>query len=220
MAKKVGLVLSGCGVFDGSEIHEAVLSLLALKRKGFDVQCLAPDIPQLHVYDHRRGKIAEGESRNVLTEAARIARGKIKNLADVSAADFDALFFPGGYGAAKNLCTFAVDGPAAKVNADVARLVRDCHEARKPMGFVCIAPAIAALLFGGSSVEVTIGNDKDTAAAIGKTGARHVDLPVQKAHVDRTHRIVTSPAYMYDATILEVEASINAAVDELAKMMS
>lgn len=219
MTKKIGLVLSGCGVFDGSEIHEAVLSLLSLTRRGFAVQCLAPDVAQMHVYNHLRGAVSEGEKRNVLVEAARIARGKIRNVADAKAADFDGLFFPGGFGAAKNLCTFAVDGANARVQGDVARLVRECHEARKPMAFICIAPAIAAKILGEKHVELTIGNDKGTAQALESMGARHVNKPVREAHVDKVNLVVTAPAYMYDATILEVEASINAAVEELAKLI-
>lgn len=218
MAKRIGVVLSGCGVFDGSEIHEAVLSLLALARRGYEVVCLAPNIPQAHVFNHGKGAEAEGETRNVLDEAARIARGKITNIATVSAADFDALFFPGGFGAAKNLSSFAFDGPGMKVHSAVETLIRAMHAAGKPMGFVCIAPAIAAKVLS-SGVELTIGNDTATGQALEAMGATHVQKPVSEAHIDPTHKVVSAPAYMYDATILEVEASINAAVAGLAELL-
>ncbi|HSH09810.1 MAG TPA: isoprenoid biosynthesis glyoxalase ElbB, partial [Oceanipulchritudo sp.] len=168
--KKVGVLLSGCGVFDGSEIHEAVLTLLALERAGVQAVCMAPDKEQLHVINHLTGK-ETGESRNVLVESARIARGNIENLAAVSAADLDALVLPGGFGAAKNLSRFAVDGPAGEVDPEVRRLVEEMNAARKPIGLICISPAIGAQILGRNGVEVTIGNDSKTAAAIESCGA-------------------------------------------------
>jgi enhancing lycopene biosynthesis protein 2 len=129
---KVGVVLSGCGVYDGAEIHESVITLLALDRAGAEVVCMAPDVPQMHVVDHRTGEVAEGETRNVLTESARIARGEIRDVKDVSADELDALIIPGGFGAAKNLCSFAVDGPECTIQEDVAKLVRDVVAKGKP----------------------------------------------------------------------------------------
>ncbi len=134
MAKKIGVVLSGCGVYDGSEIHEAVITLLAIDRAGAEAVCMAPDIAQMHVVNHLTGEAAAGEKRNVLVESARIARGKIRDIKEVKAADFDALIFPGGFGAAKNLCDFAVKGAACDVNPEVARLVRETLEGKKPLG--------------------------------------------------------------------------------------
>src|SRR5690606_19890107 len=129
----VGLILSGCGVVAGSEIHEAVLSLLYLKKKGYDVVCMAPDISQAHVFDHQSGNDAAGEKRNVMTESARIARGAAEDVGTVNVSEFDGFFFPGGFGAAKNLCTYAFDQADAKVNEDVAKLIRDAHGAKKPL---------------------------------------------------------------------------------------
>ena len=144
MAKKVGVILSGCGVYDGSEIYESTITLLAIDRAGAEAVCMAPDVEQMHVINHLTGEPAEGETRNVLVEAARVARGNIKDIAEVSVNDFDALIIPGGFGAAKNLCNFAVKGPDCDVNSEVARLVKDTVAARKPLAAVCIAPALLA----------------------------------------------------------------------------
>ena len=158
---KVGVVLSGCGVFDGSEIHEAVLTLLALDRRGAEVVCMAPASDQTHVVDHVRGDVSAGERRNVLVESARIARGAILDISGVRAADLDALVLPGGYGAAKNLSSYAFDGPKCKVHPDVAKAIKDMHACGKPIGALCIAPVLVAKVLG--KVSLTIGDDQATA---------------------------------------------------------
>ncbi len=206
--KRVGVLLSGCGVFDGSEIHEAVLTLLALERHGAEAVCMAPDKEQHHVVNHLTGK-PTGERRNVLVESARIARGRIENLAGVTAADIDALILPGGYGAAKNLSTFAMDGASASVDPEVARIVRELFAARKPLGLICIAPAVGALVLGETGVEVTIGTDPGTAGAIEATGARHFACGVGDVHADPARRVVSTPAYMLGRNIAEVAAGID-----------
>ncbi len=150
---KVGVVLSGCGVYDGAEIHEAVITLLALDRAGAEAICMAPDTEQMHVVNHLTGDVAEGQSRNVLVESARIARGNIKNIKDVKAADIDALMFPGGFGAAKNLCDFAVKGADCSVNPEVTRLVKEVMSAKKPLAAVCIAPALISKVKGARQRE-------------------------------------------------------------------
>lgn len=218
--KKVGVVLSGCGVYDGSEIHETVLTLLALDRKGFEIVCMAPDAPQADVVDHRSGTAAP-ESRNILTEAARLARGKIRDLAGVRPDELDALVFPGGFGAAKNLCTFAAHGPDCSVNPDVERLVLGMHAAGKPLCALCIAPALLARVLGKAGIgpTVTIGSDAATAAAIRKAGAVHQDCPVDQCVVDEKNRIVTTPAYMLAERVSEVDSGIGAAVEALARML-
>src|SRR5439155_12062853 len=157
MAKKIGVVLSGCGVMDGSEIHESVLTLLSIDHAGGEAVCMAPNIKQQHVINHLTGEESTGEARNVLTESARIARGKVRDVAGVKAGEVDALIFPGGYGAAKNLCDYAFSGPDCSIHTDVARLAQDIHEARKPIGVICIAPVVAAKLFGAKHPEITIG---------------------------------------------------------------
>lgn len=213
--KQIGLILAGCGVYDGSEIHEAVLTLLALDRAGAAARCFAPDIGQHHVVNHRTGEIMAGESRNVLTESARIARGTVSDLRDIDMSALDGLIIPGGFGAAKNLCDYAFNGTLCEVQPDVARVVRAFHESGKPVGFLCIAPVIAARLFGPEGVEVTIGNDGNTASHIAAMGARHVAAAVDEIHVDRAKKIVTTPAYMLGPSIAAVEKGIVKLVDEV-----
>lgn len=206
--KKVGVVLSGCGVYDGAEIHESVLTLLALDKAGAQIVCMAPNIPQHHVVDHIVGQEVASESRNVLTEAARIARGDIKDMKDVSAADLDALVFPGGYGAAKNLCDFAIKGKDCAVNTDVERLIKEMHAAKKPIGFICIAPVIAAKVLGEYHPTLTIGSDEATAEAIEAMGGKHVIHKVDEIEVDETNRIVSTPAYMLGPNVSNVAGGI------------
>lgn len=214
MATKVGVVLSGCGVFDGSEITEAVSVLIALDQLGCETICMAPHVDQMHTFDHLHGRPMV-DKRNVLTESARIARGKIKDMASVHASDIDALIFPGGFGAAKNLSDFAVKGAECHVNVQVTRLCKEMHDAKKPIGFACIAPVIAARLFHAS---VTIGNDASTAAAIGKMGGTHVDKGETDIHIDEANRIVTTPCYMYDSTPARVFEGARKMVEAVVKM--
>lgn len=218
MGKRIGVVLSGCGVYDGSEIHEAVATLLALDRRGAEAVCCAPDVPQMHVVDHLTGQVAPGESRNVLVESARIARGKVVDVARVRSSELDGLVLPGGFGAAKNLCDFAVKGKDCTVHPEVARLVREVHAAGKPVAAVCIAPALLARVLGAEKPELTIGNDAGTAAALEAMGARHVACPVRATVVDRERRLVTTPAYMLAGRISEAADGIDAAVGALLEM--
>lgn len=210
--KKVGVLLSGCGVFDGAEIQESVLTLLALDKAGVHAVCMAPDKDQHHVINHLTGQEEAGERRNVLVEAARIARGNIENLASVRAADIDALILPGGFGAAKNLSTFALKGAAGEVDPEVRRLVTEVHEARKPIGLICIAPAVGAQILGPVGVEVTIGTDAGTAREIEACGARHFSCEVTEIHVDAARKVVSTPAYMLGQTISDVSKGIDALV--------
>jgi len=217
MAKKVGVVLAGCGVFDGSEIHEAVLTLLYLDQAGAQALCMAPDIDQLHVIDHTNQTEVAGP-RNVLVESARIARGNIVDMATVTADQLDALIIPGGFGAAKNLSDFAIKGPDAQVNNQVQRLLDEMIAARKPIGALCIAPATVARALGVHKPEVTIGNDVGTAAAIEQTGAKHVNCSVADIHVDQTNKIVTTPAYMLGPGIKDVAAGIEKLVKKVVEL--
>ena len=219
---KVGVVLSGCGVFDGAEIHEAVLTMLALDERDAQIVCMAPSGPQMHVINHITGDVT-GETRDVLVESARIARGEITDIADVSAADVDALVFPGGFGAAKNLCDFATKGPNCTVHPEVSRLVREMHSAGKPLGFACISPTMAAKIFQEAGVEVslTVGGDQDDAAhAIRAMGAVHVGCAVTDANMDEANRVSTTPAYMTAQRITEVRAGINEMVGQVMGMLS
>jgi len=215
---RVGVILSGCGFRDGAEIHESVLTLLALDRAGVETVCFAPDVPQAQVVDHLTGDAVD-ESRNVLQESARIARGEITDVKQADAASLDALILPGGFGAALNLCDFAVKGPEASVNEDVAALVRAVHAAGKPIGAICIAPALIAKVLGeDGSPTLTIGTDEGTAAAIEACGAAHESCPVEAFVVDTDARIVTTPAYMLGPTIKHVAEGIEQCVTEVLKL--
>ncbi len=216
---KVGVCLSGCGFLDGSEIQEAVFTLLALDQAGATAICCAPEMPQAQVVNHAT-QDRVGEQRDVLVEAARIARGNIIPLARMDARSIDAIIFPGGYGAAQNLCTFAVDGPECAVNYEVETLVSDMLEMKKPIGAICIAPAMLARLVGKRNIEakLTIGNDAGTAEAITKMGATHTECPVTEMVVDEENKIVSTPAYMYEASPAEVYQGIKKCVDEVLRL--
>jgi len=214
--EKVAVILSGAGVFDGSEIYEAVITLLRLDQQGADVQCFAPDIPQMHVINHLTGEEMD-ESRNVLTEAARICRGEVKNLQQANVADFDALIIPGGFGAAKNLSDFAVKGSSACVQKDVLSFCHGMFNARKPVGLVCIAPAMAPLIFG-DKVHYTIGNDVDTAKTIEAIGGHHDDCSVGDIIIDEDYKLVTTPAYMLASSISDAAKGINKLVDKVLEL--
>ena len=210
---KVAVVLSGCGVFDGAEIHESVFTLLALDRHGARYQCFAPDVEQAHVIDHLKGEVTEGETRNVLVESARIARGAILPLSGYDPDDFDALAFPGGFGAAKNLSTFAFDGADCQVNADVAKAVQGTVAADKPIAALCIAPAFMAKLLDGA--DVTIGQDEGTASAIEAMGAHHSATGHVGVVVDPKYKLVSAPCYMLDSTISQIADGADAAIEAL-----
>ncbi len=218
---RVGVVLSGCGVYDGSEIHEAVLSLLAIGKAGAEALCMAPDIDQMHAMNHFSGQPDEADRRSVLVEAARIARGKVLDMATVRADEIDALVFPGGYGAAKNLCDFAVKGADCTVNEQVKRLVKEMLAAGKPLAGICIAPVILARIIGPQQppVRLTIGGDVDTAAALQAMGAEHVNCPVDQVVVDGHYKIVTTPAYMLADNIVQVGTGIEKAIEQLLALI-
>jgi len=216
---KAAIVLSGCGVKDGTEIHEAVLTMLHLDRIGAEIVCAAPD-ENAQVVNHISGQECGAERRNMLCESARIARGDIISLDQLKTSDIDALIFPGGFGTAKNLCTFAGDGQQCSVRSDVEQLVLAMLQAEKPMGALCIAPVLLARILGSRDmpVELTIGNDQSVAAAIAAMGARHVDCPVDRAVTDKQYRVVTSPAYMLAKGIHDVYKSTGALVDAVRKL--
>jgi enhancing lycopene biosynthesis protein 2 len=216
MSKKIAVILSGCGVYDGAEIHESVITLLRLDQRGAQVQCFAPDIAQLHVINHLTGEEMP-ESRNVLVESARIARGEVKDIAEANAEDFDALIVPGGFGAAKNLSNFAIEGAACSINPQVLALAEAFVEAGKPLGLICISPALAAKIYG-PGVTCTIGNDTDTAAALDKMGAHHQECTVEDIVEDTVRKLVSTPAYMLGKNISEVASGINKLVDRVLEL--
>ncbi|MCP5161815.1 MAG: isoprenoid biosynthesis glyoxalase ElbB [Hahellaceae bacterium] len=215
--KRVAVVLSGCGFLDGSEIHEAVITLLALDSHDVSYQCFAPDIEQMHVINHLHGTISKDESRNVLVEAARICRGQIKDIKEASAAEFDALILPGGFGAAKNLSNFATSGAAMQVNPDVEILAKAFAAAGKPAGFICIAPALIATIYG-RGVSCTIGQDTETANVLEKMGCSHVAAKVDEVVIDQKHKVVTTPAYMLATRISEAAAGIEKLVSTVLSL--
>jgi enhancing lycopene biosynthesis protein 2 len=213
---KVAVILSGCGYLDGTEIHEAVFTLLYLDKSGAEFQCFAPNKNQQHVVDHLTGR-PTNETRNVLTESARIARGQVRDIREARMADFDALVMPGGYGAAKNLSTFATDGANAGLDPDVARLIAEAFAAKKPILAICISPAVlaAGLKRVGAHAEMTIGNDQGTAQAIESLGSKHQVCPVDDFVVDEEARIITTPAYMLGPGPKDVAAGIEKSVSAL-----
>jgi enhancing lycopene biosynthesis protein 2 len=217
MAKKIGVLLSGCGVFDGAEIHEAVLTLLFLDRAGAEIICMAPDTDQYHVINHLTQEETD-ENRNVLVESARIARGDIRDLQTVNAEELDALIIPGGFGAAKNLSDFAFKGPGATVNPEVQRILDEMTAAGKPVGALCIAPATLARALADKKPEVTIGNDAGTAAAIETMGGVHAACTVNMIHMDEKNNVVTTPAYMLGPGIKDVAAGIEKLVEKVVSL--
>jgi enhancing lycopene biosynthesis protein 2 len=210
--KKIAIVLSGCGVFDGAEIHEATLTMLAVKRKGAEYTMFAPDMEQFHVINHLTGE-EMNEKRNVLIESARIARGEIKNLKEYNPKDFDAIIFPGGFGAAKNLCTFGVDGPDCKVNSETEKAIKDSVEAGIPIGALCISPALITKVLG--DVQVTIGQDEGTAQGIETLGGNHIKTTHAEVVVDEKYKVVTTPCYMLDATIDQIDDGAKNVVEKV-----
>jgi|TARA_Y100000590_G_scaffold349214_1_gene400652 enhancing lycopene biosynthesis protein 2 len=214
---KVGLVLSGCGVNDGSEIHEAVITMLELDKAGAEMVLMAPNIDQLHVINHATGEEMD-DSRNVLIESARISRGNIEDIAGVTSDNLDALIFPGGFGVSKNLSDYAMSGMECSVNPDVLRLSREVHNDQKPIGVICIAPAIMAKILAGDT-ELTIGFDEQTAADIDAMGAKHVLCPVDEIVIDKEKKVVSTPAYMEAKSIKEAASGIEKLVAEILSMI-
>lgn len=214
--KKIAVVLAGNGVFDGAEIHEATLTLFAIAKNGGTYEIFAPNIDQHHVINHITGEPMP-EKRNVMVEAARIARGKIKDLASFDASDFDALIFPGGFGVAKNLCTFAFDGTNCKVNKDTEKAIKDMYNSKKPIGALCISPVLLAKVLG--NIELTIGQDKGTADAVIKMGATHKNTNHGEIVIDKKNKIVTTPCYMLNANIAQIGDGANSLVKAIFEMI-
>lgn len=214
--KKFAVVLSGCGVFDGAEIHEATLTMLAIMKQGATYEVFAPDIAQHHVINHITGEEMP-ENRNVLIESARIARGQIKDLKDYDPNNYDGLVFPGGFGAAKNLCDFAFTGANCKVNPDVEKAILKTASKNKPIGALCISPVILAKVFG--DVEITIGQDKGTAEAIVNMGATHLDTSHGEVIVDEKNNLFTTPCYMLDANILDIDRGASNIIKAMLEKM-
>ena len=219
---KVGVILSGCGVQDGSEIYEAVLTILALEKAGARVLALAPDVEQAEVINHYTGAETRMQARDVLAESARIVRGKIQALAEINAPDVDALILVGGYGATKNLCTFANDGVRGKVNDELNRLIIEMHDLGKPIGSMCIASVVVAMALRGqkeaSQPVLTIGSDDRIAASLEEMGVKHQNTKVDQICIDASNRLVSTPAFMLGESVAGVETGINKLVDHVVGM--
>ena len=212
---KVGVLLAGCGVQDGSEIYESVLTLLALEKAGAAWLAMAPDAEQAHVVNHYTGEEDRRSTRRTLTEAARLVRGKISSINEISAHDIDALIIPGGYGVVKNLCTFAVDGADARVNPHAERLIQELHGLGKPIGAICVAPVLVALALPNQNLQLTVGDDAATSLALTRIGAQHRITTVDEIWVDEANNIVSTPAFMLANSVGEAETGINKLVAQV-----
>ncbi len=215
--KKIAVVLSGCGVFDGSEIHEATLALLYISRGGAEYQCASIDAMGEKTVDHRDRR-ETGEKRNIMAESARIARGNISYLSQISPREYDAVIFPGGFGAALNLCSFGKDGAEMTVNPEVEKLIKSFHEAKKPVGAICIAPVILAKVLGKHKVKITIGNDAGTATVLNGFGAEHINCAADEICFDTKNIVVTTPAYMLAKNISEAAKGIEKLVEKILSL--
>ena len=215
---KIGVLLSGCGVMDGSEIHEAVITLLEIDKQGMEYICIAPNKEQTQVINHITNE-PQNEKRNILLESARIARGKIKDIKNINPTEIDAVIMPGGFGAACNLSSFAKEGSKANVLPEVESFLIEVHKLKKPIGAICIAPNIIAKVFGSEKIEITIGNDKDTASKLEQMGAKHINKLASEVVIDSKNLFITTPAYMLAKSPKEVEAGISKLVKALAELI-
>jgi enhancing lycopene biosynthesis protein 2 len=220
---RVGVLLSGCGVQDGSEIYESVLTLLALDRAGATIQAMAPDVEQTQVINHysgqegRSGQDMGAETRNVLAESARIVRGTIMSTHEVSAHDLEALIIVGGYGVVKNLCSFGIDGVDATVNADIERLIQNMHALGKPIGAMCAGPILVALALRGKHPALTIGSDGSTALSLERLGAAHTNTSIDEILIDDRNNIISTAAFMLAEGPAQAETGINKLVEEVLR---
>lgn len=217
-SQKVAVLLSGAGCFDGAEIHESVLTLLSLSRRKVACEMVAPNKPQLHVINHLSGE-AMPESRNVLIESARIARGKIKDLAEADPDNYAALVIPGGYGAAKNLFDFALkQNVDFRIDPAVKAFIKAFQLASKPVGFICISPMMIADIYP-KGVKMTIGNDRKLAEIVAQKGSEHIATAVDDICVDKAHKVVSTPAYMLGQSIDQVSRGIDKLIDKVLALM-
>lgn len=214
--KKIAVLLAGCGRMDGSEIHESVLTLLAIKQNNATYQCFSLDLAQDHVTNHLDNSIAS-ESRNMLVESARIARGEVKPLQQLDINEYNGLIIPGGNGTAYNLFDLAKMGKDFTVNPIVSDTCLNFTKAQKPVGFICIAPAMIPKIYG-AGVELTIGNDDQTVKLLEDLGAIHVECRTDEIHTDLRHKIVTTPAYMLANNIMEAYLGIKRLVDKIIEL--
>lgn len=223
--KRVAMILSGCGVNDGSEMTEAAGLIIALSQAGYAIRFYAPDRAQHDVIDHAAARPMQ-DTRNILVESARIARGQIEPLSALSTAHADAVVLPGGFGVAKNLSNFAARGQDARLAPDVAEALAPFLAAGKPLVALCAAPLVLGLLARDAGIEgarLTFGHEAEGTEliqAIEAWGQKHVEMPVDEACIDSRHHLVSVPAYMYGAaTPAEVFGACQAAVSALGWLL-
>lgn len=225
---KIGVLLSGSGVYDGSEIQEAVLTLLAIEEIEAEAICISIDKPQHHVINHLNGE-EMNDSRNMLIESARIARGNIKNINDVSPNDIDAMVIPGGFGAAKNFTSWAFNGSDGEILPEVKLLLVNLINIGKPIAALCVSPVVLAKALEGSTITptLTIGTDKEpspydiTAFTDGlqKTGMQTEMKSVREINIDVKNKIISAPCYMMEASIVDVRKNIRSAIEALRDLV-
>lgn len=225
---KIGILLSGCGVYDGAEIQEAILAMLAVKEVGADYQCISVDKNQYHVINHLKGE-EMSENRNMLIESARIARGDIKNINDINPSNIDALLIPGGFGSAKNFTTWAFNGPEGEILPEVKLLIVNMINAGKPIAALCVSPIVIAKALEGTELHpnLTLGTTKDKSPSdisgfhvgIEQTGAKSAEKTINEVLIDENLKIVTAPCYMMDANILDIRNNAKQAVEALIKLI-
>ena len=220
---KIAIVLAGCGVFDGSEIHEAVLTMLAIDQQGAEYQCFAPNTWQAKTIDHYTGQATaiagDDDNRNVLAESARIARGNIKDLQEFNAKEYDAIVFPGGFGAAMNWSNFAIKGSDCELNKEVEKAIQDAYANNLVIGAMCIAPVVIAKALAKHQVKVTIGTDKNVGSGIEKMGAVFEPKGTLDVCVDEENRVVTTPAYMLAKSIKDIRKGTQNLIDEMLNLL-
>lgn len=216
LQKKIAVILCGSGYKDGSEIRESTLTLLSLSERNAKFQCFAPDAFQTDVINCLTGELVKNESRHMLVESARIARGEVLSLSELKPSDFNGIILPGGFGAAKNLCDFAFKGSRGQVRLDLAQILKEFHDSKKPIGAICIAPAIVALVFKGEGFVLTVGENSETSLELEKLGHTHEICLAERCVVDEKNKIITTPAYMYDEASM---AEIFKGIDELVEQV-
>lgn len=225
---KIGVLLSGCGVYDGAEIHEAVFSLLAIEEKGFDATCIGVNKDQHHVVNHISGTEMD-EKRNMLTEAARIARGNITDISDLNLDDIDGLIIPGGFGSAKSLTSWAFDGPDGKIIKEVKDLILKLIACQKPIIALCVSPVVISKALESSEFKanLTIGSNQEKSPydidgfknGLEKTGVSVSMKTIKEINIDYENKIISAPCYMMEASILEIRNNIKQAVDAMAELI-
>jgi enhancing lycopene biosynthesis protein 2 len=225
---KIGVLLSGCGVYDGAEIQETVFALLAIEELGAEAICLSVNKNQHHVVNHLTGEEMP-ESRNMLVEAARIARGAVHDISTFDNTQIDALVIPGGFGSAKNFTTWAFEGPNGSILPEIKELIQQCISDKKPIAALCVSPVIVGLALNQSDLQatMTLGTDKEKSpyeinafsSGLSQTGVQVEMKTIREIALDEKLKIVSAPCYMMDASIVEIRTNIQQAMQALIQLI-